>query len=797
MLPTGTKPGAARALIIALAALWLGASVALGSEPEMAGMRSSVHRTTGKLRFLAAEPGRSIPAAVRPSRESPETYGLVFARQYGAAFGIQDPVSQLRLTGTAPRPGGGSHVRYRQVHQGVPVFAGELIVSLDAQNALVSMNGEIAPDLELDTAPLLSADQARAIALAAVAKWHDQAVSELQAAEPALNIYAPRLLKPSVLQPALVWRTEVTAKHLAPIRELLLVNARTGAISLHFNQVHLAKDRDTHDAEGSDALPGVLLCSEADAFPDCAASDADVINAHDFAGDAYDFYAAMHGRDGIDGAGGTIVSTVHWNDGVSCPNAFWNGEQIAYCDGLADADDVVAHELTHGVTDAESNLLYYYESGAINESLSDVFGEFIDLSNGKGGDSPAVRWLLGEDLTVIGGAIRDMAFPGTFGDPDKMTSADYWTSSADNGGVHINSGINNKATYLMTDGDSFNGYTVAGLGLTKVAKIYYEAQTHLLTSGADHGDLYEVLYQACLNLVGTAGIDSADCLEVRKATDAVEMNLDPAGDPEFSPEAAMCPAGTQMDAVLFADDMETGGDWSTTTLSGTDNDWVYAIGYAKSGILSLYAPDIGEVSDAVLWNGPVSLPDNAYLHFWHGFGFESGFPHHWDGGVIEYSTDGATWQDLGPLFEAGQAYGGSLRNNTDNPLAGREAFVSESHGYVSSRYNLGSLAGEDFQVRFRIGSDQAVGGPLGWVVDDVTIYRCLAEVEPGCSGVDVLIQNRTFSTDTSCIAENSLTANTNVVVTSGATVTFESPQTSLGSGFSVEIGGVLRVSTSP
>jgi bacillolysin len=793
--PTGSRPVAA--LGTALAVQLLCAGPVLGDDPELANMRSSHHRTTGKLRFMAAEPGRSVLAARRPSHQAPEDYGLAFARQFGAAFGIQDPASQLRPVGTTPRPGGGNHLRYQQVHQGVPVFAGELIVSLDTHNALVSMNGEISPDLKLAVAPGLTADQAREIAVAAVAKWHGQPSAALVADPPELNIYDARLLKPSVLQPSLAWKTEVRAKHLAPIRELLLVDAHTGAISLHFNQVHRAKDRDTHDAAGGDGLPGVLVCSEADAFPDCAASDADVINAHDFAGDAYDFYAAMHTRDGIDNAGGTLVSTVHWDDGESCPNAFWNGVQMAYCDGMADADDVVAHELTHGVTNSESNLLYYYESGAINESLSDVFGEFIDLDNGKGDDSSSVRWLLGEDLGAIGGAIRDMAFPGTFGDPDRMTSADYWTSSADNGGVHINSGINNKASYLITDGDSFNGFTVAGLGLAKAAKIYYEAQTNLLTSGADYGDLYEVLYQACHNLMGTAGISSGDCLEVRNATDAVEMNLDPAGDPDFSPEAAMCPVDTQLDTILLADDMETAGDWFTTTISGAENDWAYVAGYAKSGLRALYAPDIEETSDSAVWSGPVSLPENAYLHFSHGFGFESGVAQHWDGGVIEYSTDGVTWQDLDGLFDDGQGYGGNLHNNSDNPLAGREAFVSESHGYVSSRYDLGSLAGEDFQVRFRLGSDQSVGGPIGWVVDDVTIYRCIADVVPDCSGIDVLIQDRIFDADASCIAENSLAANTNVVIKPGATVTFQSPTTALGPGFSVEIGGVLQVSTSP
>jgi Zn-dependent metalloprotease len=771
-------------------------NAAAGAGAIPADFRSAVHPATGKLRFLAAPPGHALPASRRPLDETPENYARIFAAQYGPDFGIVNPAAELSLLRSSPGAGG-SHVRFRQMHRGVPVFAAELVVGLDANYALASINGEISPDLDVEVTPTLKADEARELALQAVSKWHAIAPGDLQAEMPALHVYDARLLKPSMLAPVLVWKTNVTARHLAPIRELVLVDSRSGAISLHFNQVHLAKDRNTHDAEGSDTLPGTLICSEGDAFPDCAASDPDVINAHDFAGDAYDFYATMHARDGVDGAGGTIVSTVHWDDGVSCPNAFWNGEQMAYCDGMADADDVVAHELSHGVTDAESNLLYYYESGAINESLSDVFGEFIDLTNGKGDDSPAVRWLLGEDLAVIGGAIRDMAFPGTFGDPDRMTSEDYWTSSSDNGGVHINSGINNKAVYLMTDGDSFNGYTVTGLGLSKVARIYYEAQTNLLTSGADHGDLYEVLYQACLNLVGTAGIDSADCLEVRKATDAVEMNLDPAGNPDFSPEAAMCPAGTQLDTVVLADDMETAGDWFTTTLSGAANDWVYAIGYASSGIRSLYAPDLGEVSDSVVWSDPLSLPDNAYLHFRHGFGFESGIVHHWDGGVIEYSTNGTTWQDLAPMFEEGQDYGGTLRSNSDNPLAGREAFVSESHGYVSSRYNLGSLAGEDFQVRFRLGSDEVVGGPLGWVVDDVQIYRCLAEAEPGCSGVDVLIQNRTFDVDTTCVAENSLAANSGVVIALGATVEFQSPQTSLGGDFSVEIGGLLRVSTSP
>ena len=130
---------------------------------------------------------------------------------------------------------------------------------------------------------------------------------------------------------------------------------------------------------------------------------------------------------------------------------------------MADADDVVGHELTHGVTDYESNLVYIYQSGAISESLSDIWGEFVDLTNGRGNDSIGVRWLSGEDLA--GGPARDMQNPPAYNHPDRMKHPLYWRAARadDNGGVHINSGVGNKAAYLMTDGDTFNGITVSGI----------------------------------------------------------------------------------------------------------------------------------------------------------------------------------------------------------------------------------------------------------------------------------------------------------------------------------------------
>src|SRR5262249_2520866 len=154
-------------------------------------------------------------------------------------------------------------------------------------------------------------------------------------------------------------------------------------------------------------------------------------------GDTYDFYFTRHGRDSINNAGLVLSGTVRYcRSGEPCPyqNAYWEANRMHFGQGFAAADDVCAHELTHGVTENESELLYQDQSGAINESLSDMWGEWIDLTNSGGTDTPAVRWLMGEDLP--GGAIRSMKNPLLFNDPDRMGSPKYYHGIADNGGVH-------------------------------------------------------------------------------------------------------------------------------------------------------------------------------------------------------------------------------------------------------------------------------------------------------------------------------------------------------------------------
>ena len=333
-------------------------------------VRISYHSETGMVRFLGTTTEAAIAQPwLAASEVSADLAARSFLSDYGSLFGIADPEQQLALMTERALDDGRSVVRYQQTYQGVPVLGGELIVQMTAEQAVLSANGEVLPGIELDVAPGVNTETARETALRLVAKGYELDAGQLEVSEPSLWIYSPRLLGgPGPDFSSLVWRLEVTSPEMLQIRELVLVDAHQGGVALHFNQIHTAKDRKTYDAGNTSSLPGVLMRSEGQG----PVGDADVDNAHDYAGDTYDFFLSEHGRDSLDDAGMTLISTTDYCDpGSPCPleNAFWNGQQMAYGDGYASADDVVGHELAHGVTDFTSSLFYFYQSGAINESL--------------------------------------------------------------------------------------------------------------------------------------------------------------------------------------------------------------------------------------------------------------------------------------------------------------------------------------------------------------------------------------------------------------------------------------------
>ena len=679
--------------------------------------RVSYHSETGFVRFVGGSLANPVQAASGTS--DPETAARRFVGAYGSLFGLVDPGTELRTMSVEHATELLSVVRFGQAYRGIPVLAGELAVQLDAAGNVLAATGEVSPKLTLDVTPALTAAQAADAAILATAKGHARHAADLAAAHPELWIYDPALLGgPGIRVPRLVWRTEVRAAGNDDLRDLVLIDASTGGIALAFSEIENALTRRICDRAN---VPGAAACAgsyaRVEGNPPTGITDVD--NAYDFLGDTYGFYASRFGRDSLDNAGLPLVATVRYCPASGCPyeNAYWNGSQMVFGAGFSAADDVVAHELTHGVTTYSSNLLYYYQSGAINEAVSDIFGEFVDLTNGRGTDTPGVRWLLGEDLP--GGAVRSMSNPPNYGQPDRMQSSFYFSGASDSGGVHYNSGVANKAAYLLTDGAAFNGRVVTGIGLEKTARVFYVAEVTLLTSGSDYQDLYDDLQQACTVSIGVAGITSTDCLQVAQAVAATEMNLQPVTG-AATPEAPVCPSGETAHDIFF-DGFEgpTTPQWVFTPAAG-DDAWFNAIGWAKSGTHSLFVDDYPAMADSsAAFAASITLPSGAYLRFDHGYAFEPSY----DGGVVEYSVNGGTtWLDAASLFTEG-GYNGTISTGFGNPLAGRAAFTGLSYGYVSSRLNLGSFAGQNVRFRFRMGSDSSVGA-FGWTVDNVRVYTC-------------------------------------------------------------------------
>jgi bacillolysin len=239
-------------------------------------------------------------------------------------------------------------------------------------------------------------------------------------------------------------------------------------------------------------LPGLLATDPDDQWVEPGSTSpgqAALVDASYYARVTDLYYQTVHGRNSLDNAGLPIVSTAHYSKNYN--NAFWNNGQLVYGDGdgasfreFSGALDVVAHELTHGVTEFTSNLIYFNESGALNEAFSDIMGSSVEFFATAQGLDPTVSadWLMGEDVTLDAGGMRNMADPAEAGDPDHYSERQV--DGGDNGGVHSNSGIPNHAYYLLVNGGSnagearghpHTGPVVAGIGLATAEQIFYLA----------------------------------------------------------------------------------------------------------------------------------------------------------------------------------------------------------------------------------------------------------------------------------------------------------------------------------
>ncbi len=725
--------------------------------------------TNKPVKFITIPPQNPAPKPRSLAADaSDEQVARAFLGTYGQIVGVRSQQTELTLLKQERTANADGFVRFQQVYRTIPVMGGELNVHINQQRNVTSVNGEILPNITLNTTPRIDSDNASTIARNYIAKQYGVDVNSLSAAKSTLWIYNPQLLGgPGTQITTLNWRTEVRGQRgTDPIRELVLVNANNGIVTLHFNQIAYAlkqrvcdaKNITDNDSNGNNNCDADSKATRLDSAT--PSSNADVNFAWEYTKATYDFYYSVLGRDSFDNKGIRLISLVNYCPlGDSCPyeNAYWDGVQMTYGQGFASADDVIGHELTHGVTERTASLFYYFQSGAINESMSDVFGELIDQSyGGSSTDNPSVKWQMGEDLPASIGIIRSMSTPADYEQPDKMTDTTYYVNFAtpeeasyggnnDQGGVHTNSGVNNKAAYLMTDGDTFNGQTITGIGITKVAQLYYRVLTTYLTSGSDYYDLGVALNSACSDLVNLsiASISSADCTQVAKAVTATEMLITPSNAP--ATDAALC-SGGQTPVNAWSDNFEnpTSSNWTAQNPKvvwynpGSLDKYGYGK-YATSGVGNLWGYDTATTTDsAITMAKNVTIPAGAFLTFKHSFEFESSnyispTAEFYDGGVLEYSiNNSATWYDANLLFTTNgyngtvSALGMSPGVSSTNILKNRFAFVGASSGYISSKVDLSTLAGSSLRFRFRIGTDSS-GDNYGWYIDDVRIYKCLSD----------------------------------------------------------------------
>jgi Zn-dependent metalloprotease len=288
------------------------------------------------------------------------------------------------------------------------------------------------------------------------------------------------------------------------------IRGQRGAVTLIATTPAGTKRRSVYDARGTTALPGRLVRGERDP----KSRDVAVNEAFDGAGATYDLYDRVYGRNSIDERGMRLESTVHY--GRRYDNAFWNGRQMVYGDGdgqlfrrFTIALDVIGHELTHGVTQYEADLDYQGESGALNESLSDVFGSLVKQRRRRQSARQA-DWLIGVGLlapAVDGKALRSMKEPGTAyddavlgKDPQPGHMRDYVRTDDDNGGVHINSGIPNRAFYETA-------MRIGGNAWKKAGRIWYVTLRDRLRSRSTFVDAAALTQAVARDLFGAGSAE--------------------------------------------------------------------------------------------------------------------------------------------------------------------------------------------------------------------------------------------------------------------------------------------------
>ncbi|HEX8701887.1 MAG TPA: M4 family metallopeptidase [Myxococcaceae bacterium] len=437
---------------------------------------------------LATQDDRITPSFIRGNLGQVQVGAGLRAADPQPALRNVAPVFRLRaedlvLKRTSQDSDGHTYFRYSQTKHGKPVVGAELILMVDRAGTVYAANSsayDVAQGIQVATQPSLSAEAA-----AVAARGSDM---DFKAESTGRLVY----VRGENGRLVLAHETIVTGERAGlPVVDYVYVNANNGQVALRAPTIHSAQNRAVYSGNNGTSLPGTLKRTETGA----ASGDTHVDDNHTHLGTTYQCYFQNFGRDSYDNAGAQLKSTVHHS--TNYVNAFWNGTQMVYGDGdgsqsgpLGKSLDVTVHELTHAVTDYESDLIYSNESGALNEGMSDIFAAYCE-SWTKGWTMDAPVWMIGDDIwtpSTPGDALRYMGNPTQDG-----SSKDYYperyTGTSDSGGVHWNSGIANLAFKLLSTGGvhprNKTTVNVTGIGVQKAGKIFYEANANCLAASSN------------------------------------------------------------------------------------------------------------------------------------------------------------------------------------------------------------------------------------------------------------------------------------------------------------------------
>lgn len=522
----------------------------------------------------------SVPSFVR-FRDGNQVALPLFTEYLKRRFDVPKGTG-LSLIGVEKDQLGHVHYRYQQTLNGVPLM-GTFYIAHTKNGYVYSMNGNFYSNINLSPAAGLTEAQALQAALnhidADVYRWeiddeeehlkHEQHDHEATYYPEGEKLYAPINAKFSPENYRMTYVFNIYA--VEPLyRADVYVDANTGEVIFENKHIHHADVNgtavtaysgsqtittdsngggyrlresgrgngiETYDCNQGTNYGNSVDFTDADNYWDNVNANLDEVatDAHWGAEMTYDYFSLEHNRNSIDDAGFTLLSYVHYDNNYA--NAFWDGQRMTYGDGNGGtmgpltALDIAGHEIGHGLCNFTANLVYQDESGALNESFSDIWGTAIEFYS-----KPATaNWSVGEDIGVI---IRDMQNPGAYGDPDTYGAGNWYTGTADNGGVHTNSGVQNFWYYLLCEGgtgtnDAGDAYTVNSIGMDDASAIAFRNLTVYLGVNSNYADARFYAIQSAIDLFGNCSPQVIECTNAWYAVN-VGDEWDPVLDADFT-----------------------------------------------------------------------------------------------------------------------------------------------------------------------------------------------------------------------------------------------------------------------